>query len=148
MERQALLNLTDGDSFSCLEHYLQSLSEFLSAVDRFPAILGVWQTTSAGWPKYGVYSVSRSVHEMQPLPLSPNTVEHFNRHAWDVLNFLIQMGSIKVMDSFWLPLSRPNHRQIDMQSDLGRHLVHAGVEVYDVLARRRALMILETIMNI
>jgi hypothetical protein len=58
------------------------------------------------------------------------------------------MGSIKVMDSFWLPLSRPNHRQIDMQSDLGRHLVHAGVEVYDVLARRRALMILETIMNI
>jgi hypothetical protein len=143
MERQAFLNVTDGGAFSCLEHYLQSLTDFLDVVSNFPAILRVWQTTSAGWPKWGVYGVAWPVHTLQPLPTSPNAVEHFNRHAWEVLDLYIQTGSITVMDTFWITLSRPDHRQIDVESDLGRHLVHAGVEVYDVLARQWAMMILE-----
>ena len=43
---------------------------------------------------------------------------------------------IPVVDAFWLTRSRPDHRQVTHDNDIGNHLVHVGPEVYNVLLRQ------------
>eukprot|EP00977_Amphora_coffeiformis_P011919 scaffold2917_cov191-Amphora_coffeaeformis.AAC.12 len=50
---------------------------------------------------------------------------------------------IPVMDSFWLTYARPDHREIDVLNSRGKKMVHAGVEVYNVLLRQWLIAVLQ-----
>jgi hypothetical protein len=138
-DREKYINISDSE-FSCVEQYKRSLQELVNAVQDFPALVRIWQTSMSAWPKWGVFSVAwPSV--AQTYPLAPNGCEHFNEIAWDIMT----RANISVMDSYWLTLSRPDHRQVDEKNSLVGHLMHAGPEVYSVLTRKWAMIILEVI---
>jgi len=102
------INITDPE-FSCLDRYAQALEEFVDVVLSFPSALTVWQTTTAGWPKWGVYGAGWIVNRTQIVTLSPNTVEHVNEMAWEILS----RKRVPIMDAYWLSLSRPDNREIN-----------------------------------
>jgi hypothetical protein len=104
--------------------YRRALVDFVQTVATLPNALAVWQTTTAGWPKWGMYAASWPGDVKQKLPLAPNFVEYFNEIAWDVM----QDYNISVRE----------------QNALGKRLVHAGPQVYSVTMRKWAMMILET----
>jgi hypothetical protein len=135
-------NVTDID-FSCVQLYRESLAELVTVVAAFPARLRVWQTTTAAWPKWGNYGVAWPADVWQVLPTDPTAIAHWNDVAWEVLQPF--SNDIAVMDAYWLTLSRPDHRESDRLNSLGKHLVHAGPQVYYVLMRKWAMMILQTI---
>jgi hypothetical protein len=139
---QLIHNVSDSD-FSCLQLYRESLTELVTAVAAFPARLRVWQSTTAGWPKWGNYGVAWPADAWQVLPTDPTAVAHWNDVAWEVLQPFSK--EIAVMDAYWLTLSRPDHRESNRLNSLGKHLVHAGPQVYYVLMRKWAMMILQTI---
>lgn len=124
----------------CGADYRRTLVDFVQTVQAFPNVLAVWQTTTAGWPKWGMYAASWPGDVKQKLPLAPNFVEYFNEIAWDVM----QEYNVSVQDGYWLTLSRPDHRDAREQNALGKRLVHAGPQVYSVTMRKWAMMILET----
>ena len=138
-QSSSLTTTTNVTSF--FSTYRTAVEEFVDVVNEFPATLRVWQTTSAGWPKWGLYGVAWPPHKLQPFPLSPNFVEHLNAVAWEIMN----ERQILVMDSYWLTLARPDHRQITMENTLSQHLVHAGEEVYSVLLRKWLAIILDAL---
>jgi hypothetical protein len=135
-------NVTDDD-FSCVQLYRESLTELATAVAAFPARLRVWQTTTAGWPKWGNYGVAWPADKWQHLPADPTAIAHWNNAAWEVLQPF--SNEIAIMDAYWLTLSRPDHRESDRSNSLGKHLVHAGPQIYYVLMRKWAMLILQTI---
>jgi hypothetical protein len=134
-------NATLGDDLSCAGQYRTKLQEFVHVVHSFPSVLTVWQTTTAAWPKYGVFGNEWTPQSPQRLPKAPNVCQHFNEIAWDVL----LPYRIPVMDTYWMTLSRPDHRQVDKTNAVAGHLMHAGPEVYSILTRRWAMMIIEAI---
>jgi hypothetical protein len=76
------------------------------------------------------------------MPNDANTVEYFNKIAWDVIH---EKFRFPMMDAFWMSLSRPDHRSLFGNLRLGGNMAHAGPEVYSVLARKWVMMILETV---
>jgi hypothetical protein len=141
--RAPLIHNVSDDDFSCLQYYRESLTELAVAVAAFPARLRVWQTTTAGWPKWGNVGVAWPADHFQLLPSDTTTILHWNDVAWEVLQPF--SNEIAVMDAYWLTLSRPDHRESDRENSLGKHLVHAGPQVYYVLMRKWAMLILQTI---
>jgi len=139
-KRREYINVPDAN-FSCFEQYNETLEQFVDAVMAFPSALTVWQTTTAGWPKWGVYGAAWRPNVRQVVSLSTNAVEQLNDIAWQIL----ERKKVPVMDGYWLSFSRPDNREINSQNDLSRHLVHPGNEVLSVLTRKWAMMILETI---
>jgi hypothetical protein len=135
-------NVSDSD-FSCVQLYRESLTELVTAVAAFPARLRVWQTTTAGWPKWGNYGVAWPADKWQVLPTDLTAIAHWNSVAWKVLQPF--SNDIAVMDAYWLTLSRPDHRESNRFNSLGKRLVHAGPQVYYVLMRKWAMLILQTI---
>jgi hypothetical protein len=67
----------------------------------------------------------------------------FNDIAWQVMAEM----NVLVMDAYWLTLSRPDHRETLHDNILGARLAHAGPEVYSVLVRKWAMMILEVLLR-
>lgn len=141
--RAPLIHNVSDDDFSCVQLYRESLTELAGAVAAFPARLRVWQTTTAGWPKWGNYGVAWPADQFQVLPVDPTAISHFNNVAWEVVQPF--SNEIAVMDAYWLSLSRPDHRESDRSNSLGKHLVHAGPQVYYVLMIKWSMMILQTI---
>jgi hypothetical protein len=141
----ASANAADKTQNVLAEHcgavYRRALVDFVQTVQAFPAVLAVWQTTTAGWPKWGMYAASWPGDTKQKLPLAPNFCEYFNEIAWDVM----QEYNVTVQDAYWLTLSRPDHRDAREKNALGKRLVHAGPQVYSVTMRKWAMMILETL---
>jgi hypothetical protein len=141
-----------GLHFSCGDLYRNQLQELVSMVHNFPAVLRVWQTTTAAWPKFGVYGNAWTPNAPQRLPKAPNVCAYFNEIAWSVLAEQSSSSSnsnsnsnsnILVQDTYWLTLSRPDHRQVDAENKVSNHLMHAGPEVYSILVRKWAMMILD-----
>lgn len=120
------------ESTSCSERFQQSLIQLVDLIRSFPAELVVFQTTSAGWPKWGNFGFSWDPSVLQPLPLDTSYCAHFNEIAWSVM----KEADIPVLDSYWLTLARPDHREVDVNNSIGKHLVHAGPQVYDALVRQ------------
>jgi len=139
-ERQQYITIPDVN-FSCFAAYHRAVEDFVDVINDFPATLRVWETTTAGWPKWGLYGAAWPTTRLQPLPLSPNAVEHLNTIAWEVM----KAKNVMVLDAYWLTLSRPDNRQINADNDLTQHLVHAGEEVYSVLIRKWAMLIIEAL---
>jgi len=142
---------------SCTQDYEESLWELLRLLDTFPATLKVFQSTTAGWPKYGNYGFAWPPSIPQLLPRDPTFVAHFNNAADRVLskyNKKIAAAKTKAgggsyrsiiptMDAYWLTLARPDHRQVDKDNFIGKHLAHAGPEVYTFLVRKWTMLVLE-----
>jgi hypothetical protein len=119
------------DSTSCGEHYRQSLIQLVDLIRSFPSELAVFQTTTSGWPKWGNFGFAWP-SLLQPLPLDTSFCAYFNEIAWSVMKEF----DIPVLDAYWLTLARPDHREVDIENSIGKHLVHAGPQVYDSLVRQ------------
>jgi hypothetical protein len=148
-----ILNLCGSENFGlaidfgargdarCGITYKRKLAELTQILQKqFPSLLIVFQTTHAAWPKWGNYGVSWPVNVTQPLPHSSDFAHYFYEIAWDVMTFF----GIPVMDTYWLTLSRPDHRESSLTQTLAHKMAHAGHEVYSVLTRKFVMMILET----
>jgi hypothetical protein len=147
--RAEYMNITND--FSCVATYRDAVQQLIQAVHAFPAMLKVWQTTMAAWPKWGVPSAAWP-WRYQMYPLDMSGCEAFNQIVWDVLishddDKKMVWEDIHVMDTYWLTYARPDHRQVDAKNSLTGRLMHAGPEVYSVLTRKWAHMILNTIAN-
>jgi hypothetical protein len=125
----------------CVDTYRRRLREFASMMKEFPSALTVFQTTTAAWPKWGLFGNAWPADKKQSLPFSSSFAEHFNEIAWEVMKEF----DIPVMDTYWLTLSRPDHREVNKENGIAEKMAHAGVEVYSVLVRKWAMLILETI---
>ena len=140
-----------GLNFSCLKDYQRDLRKLLKLVHNFPAKLRVFQSTTAGWPKYGNWGFGWDTVVPQVLPRDPTFIAHLNDAAYEVLSeynnaFRNSSGAtaISTMDGYWLTLARPDHREIARINTIGKHLVHGGIEIVDVLVRKWSMMILES----
>jgi hypothetical protein len=125
----------------CADTYRRRLKEFAQELQKLPSVLTVFQTTTAAFPKWGVYGAAWLPNLMQPMPYTTDFVHYFNEIAWEVMKEL----DIPVMDTYWMTYSRPDHREANPTNFLGAKMAHAGPEVYDVLVRQWMMMILETL---
>jgi hypothetical protein len=135
------INFTARGDARCIDTYRQRLREFAHLMKQFPSALTVFQTTSAAWPKWGLFATAWPADRKQSLPFSSSFAEYFNEIAWEVMKEF----DIPVMDTYWLTLSRPDHREVSVYNDIIHKMAHSGPEVYSVLARKWAMMILGTI---
>jgi len=122
---------------SCYDVYRQDVRDLTKVVKSFPASLRIWQSTVAGWPKWGLFGVSWPQTRGQKFPLEPNFCGWINELAWDVVHTEHQ---IPVMDTYWISSSRPDHREVADKKDANQQtmykLVHLGDEVYSFLVRK------------
>ena len=140
-EREPYISLPDR-KFSCTQHYSDVvLPQFVTMVRQFPARLLVWESTTAGWPKWGNYGVAWPANKGQGFPMAPQSCLYFNTMAWEI----VQSHRIPVLDAYWLTVARPDHRQSSADNSIGKHLVHAGPEVYDSLMRQWSTLILDNL---
>ncbi|KAL7556644.1 hypothetical protein ACA910_003945 [Epithemia clementina (nom. ined.)] len=138
---------SDASTFSCLHRYRNDLEELIQTVLDFPFALRVFQTTTAGWLKWGVYGYQWPLTKFQIYPRDSHACQVWNEQvAWP----LMTQYHISVMDAYWLSHSRPDHREIINHADANTpqrtKLVHLGVELYDVLLRKWLTLILITIL--
>jgi hypothetical protein len=137
--RQEYMNISD--EFTCVDTYRDYLRQLVAAVAEVPSLLTVWQTSMAAWPKWGMHGGAWP-WRLQTFPLDTSMCAHFNEAALDVLS---GYPSLHIMDTYWLTLARPDHRQVDEKNSLTGRLMHAGPEVYSVLTRKWAMAILDAI---
>jgi hypothetical protein len=140
--RGRVISIPD-EEFSCTEQYRRNLLDLVAVVEEeMPTTttsdLRVFQSTSAGWLKWGNYGFAWEPNRTQEYPLAAQACADVNAIAWEVMN----QHRIPVMDSYWLTVARPDHREIDPVSARGKKMVHSGVEVYDVLLREWMTMVL------
>jgi hypothetical protein len=129
-----------GDA-RCADTYRTRLKEFAQELQKLPSVLTVFQTTTAAWPKWGVYGAVWAPDATQPMPYNTDFIHYFNEIAWEVMKEL----DIPVMDTYWMTYSRPDHREADAYNALTAKMAHGGPEAYDVLERKWMMMILETL---
>lgn len=63
-------------------------------------------------------------------------VTRINDIAFDVLANSDQANDIHIMDGFWMSLARPDNTEMGPRNQIGKHMVHPGVEVMDAMARK------------
>lgn len=90
--------------------------------------------------QYGNYGFQWPATKMQPMSRSPHFAHHFNTVAYDIIQK--QSSNILIADGYWLTLPRPDHTQVSAANEVGKHLVHPGMEVLSVFARSWLMMIL------
>jgi hypothetical protein len=130
-------------TFRCTLEYKTLLDEFATLIQEFPAQLKVFQTTTAGWPKYGNYGVDWN-HRGQAMPLAPDVVAQFNEIAVNVLLDSKYVNDIYIMDGYWITYARPDNREV---GSIGQKLSHPGLEVQSAMTRVWATMILQEVCN-
>ena len=95
----------DSKKFRCTEEYRVLLEEFASEIQKYPADLRIFQSTTAAWPKYGNFGIDWSINGGQTLPLAPDAVSRFNEIAFGV--FQKYHKDIQIMDAYWITYARP-----------------------------------------
>lgn len=124
----------------CVDTYHQQIRQFANMIKQFPSVMTVFQTTQAAWPKWGAASGSTWLpNTTQPMPFASDFAAHFNEIARQAM----EEFKIPTMDSYWLTLSRPDHREVMPDNKLSDKMAHAEREVYIVLVRQVAMMMLE-----
>ena len=136
--RGRIINVPD-EAFSCTQQYEVDLTKLIKLVRGLPNASVVFQSTSAGWLKWGNYGFGWEPNRTQEYPFDSHACADFNDVAFKVMD----QHDIPVMDSFWLTVARPDHRQIDPFNSRGKKLVHSGVEIYEVLLRKWMSIVLE-----
>jgi len=128
--------------FSCVEEYRSALTRLTEYISNYPARLRIFQTTSAGWMKWGNYGFAWNPTAAQAYPQSTHFVDVFNRIAFEVL---FDFENIKIMDGYWLSLARPDNRQVSIDNAAGKHLVHPGLEVLGAMGRTWLTIVLSSL---
>lgn len=136
----------------CHEVYQKDVQELLDLIQQtLPhAIIKIWQSTTAGWPKWGLYGVGWPQHYGQKFPREPNFCGYINELAWPIVRSNNNNNNdVHVMDTYWLTLSRPDHREVVQKEAIRAFykLVHLGPEVYGILVRKFVTIILEAVKN-
>ncbi|KAL7542866.1 hypothetical protein ACHAXR_012153 [Thalassiosira sp. AJA248-18] len=126
---------------SCSDAYREAMVQFVRIIDKYPAELKVFRSTTSGWQKYGNYGFSWQANDMQPMSRSPHLADHFNTIAYDVIQKQ-QNNGILITDGYWITLPRPDHTETSKGNSVGKHLVHPGFEVLSVFARRWFMLII------
>jgi hypothetical protein len=133
------INFAARGNARCADLYREKLTELVKLVQQIPSIFTVFQTTTAAWHKWGVFGNYWPPAKKQPMPFTTSFVEYFNEIAWDIMREM----KVPIMDTYWLTLSRPDHREVNEINGIQNKMVHAGLEVYSVLVRKWSMMILE-----
>lgn len=135
---------------SCVDLYRVALDTLVSNVLQIKQVdLFVFQTTTAGWPKYGNYGVAWSPIHRQGLPLDAGFVDRFNRvaidHIIEKVNRNTKSKRIEIMDGYWISLPRPDNREISKKADIGKKLSHPGHEVIYAMVQFFSMMTVQTV---
>jgi hypothetical protein len=125
---------------SCTTMYRTAIRELVLEVQKIPAAVHIFQTTTAAWPKYGNYGVAWDPRYAQELPLDSAFVERFNQIAVDeIKRFNVAAAAtkprIQVVDAYWITLARPDNRETNKKADIGKKLSHPGLEVISHMVR-------------
>lgn len=129
----------------CVDFYQNDVANMTNLVTSNRALVKLWESTTAGWHRWGVFGVAWPQKAGQNFPIDPNLCHDLNRVAWDV----VHKSNMKVMDTYWLTLPRADHREV-IDKDASRtsyKLVHFGPEVYLSLLRQITMIALEALMN-
>lgn len=135
--RQEIISIPD-EEFSCAEEYRKNLEELVLITKSMPLELQVFQSTPAGWLKYGNWGFAWPPDSRQEYPLDSHTCGEFNQIAWEIM----AKHEIHWVDAYWLSLSRPDHREINRENSKGKKLVHLGGEIYESLVQKWLTLIL------
>jgi len=128
----------DHGQYSCIDHYLHLRSFFFQSLKQdlqnstFSHRI-VWQTTTASWPKWGNFGFAWPPDEGHYYPMSPDAVYDLSQH--------LDLQQHPSVDAYWMTLARPDHRQVDLQQSIGRHLVHPGPQVLDALVNQALILL-------
>ena len=106
---------------SCIDNYRTALQTLLEAVEKIPAATRIFQTTTVAWPKYGNCGINWNPTMGQGLPLDFGFIDHFNDIAVQQLS-----SSVSVVVGYWVMLARPDHREVDADTSIGKKLSHPG----------------------
>ena len=136
--RQRVIAVPDAN-FSCTDQYRANLNNLTELVLGVPSALRVFQSTSAGWLRWGNFGFAWNPNRIQNYPAAPQACADLNAIAYEVMK---EYG-IPVMDSFWVTRARYDHREIDMSNDRGKKMVHSGEEVNEVLLREWLSLVLQ-----
>jgi hypothetical protein len=128
--------VNNNKNHTCLNTYQAELAELVDTIHHVirPRRL-VWQSTTAGWMKWGVYAANFPGDALQAWPQTPEMCRDWNQAAAAV------MPNVSVLDAYWLSLARPDHRDARERNALGKRLVHAGPQVYGALMRQWSLIL-------
>jgi hypothetical protein len=120
----------------CAQVYARALQVVAEALSVFKADVTLFQTTTAGWPKYGNYGMAWDPTHGQPWPLDAAFIDYFNQNvAWNVLQPYMSRMNMYIVDGYWVSLARPDHREVDNKSSIGKKLSHPGRDIILVLVR-------------
>ena len=136
--RQRVISIPDAN-FSCTDQYYSILVSLTQRVLHVPSALSVFQSTSAGWLRWGNYGFAWNPTRTQLYPEAPQACADFNGIAYDVMDEY----DVPVIDSFWLTRARSDHREIDKNNGRGKKMVHAGQELNEVLLRQWMSLVLQ-----
>lgn len=125
-----------SQGFHCVQHYRMAVAGLAQEVFNFPAALRVFQSTTAGWPKYGNFDVTWPPEGQQNMPVATEFIDFFNYIAYDVMKD--SFPTIPVMDGYYISYARPDNREIALgtKKALERKLSHPGLEVVLALLRQ------------
>ena len=149
----------DMEASSCASLYKMAILDMVDAIQQSVVhdgtnrqqTIAIFQTTTAAWPKYGNYGVSWDPRCGQPLPLDSGFVKEFNRIALDALRPLLAHSHGRyegnklvfyAVDAYWISLARPDNREIDKESHIGKKLSHPGLEVLLSIVRVWSMLVL------
>ena len=133
---QELMNKTIPDGEPCIDTYQKQFEEMVKFIGDYPAELKLFRSTTPGWMKYGNFGFSWPTDFTQPFQRSHHMVTQINDIAFDVLANADNADDILIMDGFWTSLARPDNTEMGPRNQIGKHMVHPGVEVMDALARK------------
>jgi len=133
---QELMNKTIPVGEPCIATYKKQFQEMVRFIGDYPAELKVFRSTTPGWMKYGNFGFSWPTDFTQPFQRSHHMVTQINDIAFDVLANADNANDILIMDGFWTSLARPDNTEMGPRNQIGKHMVHPGVEVMDALARK------------
>lgn len=125
-----------SQNFHCVMHYRYAVEGLATEILNWnDASLRVFQSTTAGWPKYGNYGVVWPTEGTQNMPVSTEFIDFFNEIAFDV--FKDSFPTIPVMDGYWVSYARPDNREVSqrVKKTLENKLSHPGMEVVMTLLR-------------
>ena len=133
---QELMNQTLPVGEPCITTYRRQIQEMVRFIGNYPAELKVFRSTTPGWMKYGNFGFSWPTDFTQPFQRSHHMVTQINEIAFDVLANADNADDVLIMDGFWTSLARPDNTEMGPRNQIGKHMVHPGVEVMDALARK------------
>lgn len=131
--------MSNPADYSCVEQYQDKLTELVAFLSVMPARVKVFQTTTAGWMKWGNYGPAWNPGMAQAFATSSHLVDAFNHVALRVLD---GYDGFDIVDAYWLTLARPDNREIDKYNAVGKHLVHPGTEVLRAMVRTWMTLVL------